>query len=183
MKKYLLIFLLLGIIFSSCQKQMANETDAFAMPEYATIKYPFLKEVKEVTGFSENSVSERTESIESVEDFFIEIYFRWDECFRPLGICIIISLSTEKSANSTLADPTHGRALVKVEEGKVYLKPDRRIYFSNGTVPVSQDVDLGSDVAKKFGYSSVIIKKGLYKMNFENDKVNGEVYLEALTTK
>ena len=56
-------------------------------------------------------------------------------------------------------------------------------FFSNGTVPVTQDIDLGSGVAKKFGYTSISIKKGLYKMRFDNDKINGEVFLEAVTKK
>jgi hypothetical protein len=58
-----------------------------------------------------------------------------------------------------------GYADIHVINDLMKITPDQTICFDDGTVPVSDDISLPSDLLRGSDFQSITIKKGLYQMD------------------
>ena len=176
---------------SACKKNSVEKSEN-GVPEWAISKYPFLSQAIDAKFLfkSDNTSNLDRSEIESSSSTEFPLRFRWDGCYRPLGICIIWGSNDEMSsdvpqieqAGQNIANKSDiGSAKIIVQKGVVLIKPNKRNCFENATVPITEDIILPTNISKKYGFNSVVIKKGLYKMHFNKNNDNGEVYLFAET--
>ena len=172
-----LVFVL-AFIAISCNKNKVSIESKNTMPEWALQKYPFLASVISV-GRSEalsNQINSEGQKPRPKKRF----RFRWNGCKSPLGVCYIIPIGGgyEEEENED-----SGGAKIYIEDSKMYIKPERVISFADGTVPITNDIIIDKETASEFGYTSVVIQKGLYLLDYTNDTVNGELFVNVVTEK
>lgn len=125
-----------------------------------------------------------------------KIVFRRNACFRPLGCCIIfgglVSAHESPTISSALLDlpnPSEngkGNAVVYlINDNTLVIFPNQHTYLNDFTVPITNDIDLPSDITNSLEKSSITISKGKYRIhsNFQIEELgsNGYVLVNYIT--
>lgn len=174
MKKIILTttiaFIGLSTIIISCQKETNSPESTSEITSAQLEKYPFFASVIDLNKDFKTSKSKlQTLSIDVLEAK-PKFRFRWDGCDRPLGVCLVLGLYEP----GDVFLENEGYANVKIIDNLMYIQPNQKIALTDNTVPISNDVPMSEDFVKLYGYNSITIKKGLYRLN-PNDGEFGSV--------
>lgn len=102
-----------------------------------------------------------------------------DGCTQPLGLCIIIVIKVTDKVTPEEYKEGFGIARADVIDGKFHLVYERRAALDDGTVPIQDYWDLGEEVSKALGYKKIVVKPGIYKVDFSKYPEFGETFFEA----
>lgn len=157
------------------QMQTTNGT-ANVFSSADLIEYPFL-----TTRLNTQPLAQ-TLDFTDANSITIKFRFRWDGCFRPLGICIAIVFNKVNEPatpvyvpNGYAFDPPsedgEGFANLYMVDGQLILFPDQKISMDDGgSVPVTDPIELDANTCAQLGVEALTIQPGNYQIH--NDYIS-----------
>jgi len=133
--------------------------------------------------FSEKLESTNNRSVDERPKPRKKLKFKHDGCAKPIGICVQIPIGRVELTNEELEDDIAYATLSLETPNILKIAPERNIYLQDGSVPVSNDIELLNETAKEFRLKYIRIKAGNYSIDFTENKPYGVVRVKAETVR
>jgi hypothetical protein len=110
-----------------------------------------------------------------------KLKFKHDGCAVPLGVCLQIPIgrSNEVLTQEERDDYVGFASFNLINNNLLEIAPERHIALSDGSVPITQDIDILPETVVEFRSKFLKIRKGIYQIDYSKNQPYGVVRVQV----